>query len=348
MIAVFSQWWHLAYYRRSPGWRQFYHYNNIRADFIDRGKIAWNKDTQRVCQQVGWSGNDLSMLITWFYVDPKVYSLHNLLFVSEHASSSPQPEIAWHQLVIDLEKCFLSYGGMAVLVLLVLLVTGGTAMQRWFAVAAVVSSSGICFGIDLIERYLPYRVWIVMLFGLYTMLLGVWGQTSTEGRWPLVVKPIGRKILSFFVGICLATLCIGEIKRASEVSNDHKSLQDAFRDDIARLRPQVDQLFVIWGGDFPFEAYQLPAQAAPVAAEMQILGLGVGNQDPYVTNRLKSFGISDLYQAFYNRDDILLICNDRKTKMLIRYIWEHYHTPVEIRTVFQGARFTVRQVRKRI
>jgi hypothetical protein len=348
LIAVFSQWWHLAYYSRSPGWGQFYPYNDIRADFIDRRKITWNENTQRVCQQIGWSQNDLFMLASWFYVDPKVYSLHNLVFVSERASSPPRPEIAWHQLLRDLELCFLSSNGMAVLVLLVLLVTGGALMQRWFAVAALVFCSLICFGIDLIERHLPYRVWIVMLFGLYAMLLSFSAQTSKEWRRPLAMKPISWKILSCFVGICLAILCLGEIKKASEVSNDHKSLQNAFRDDIARLRPQVGQLFVIWGGDFPFVAYQLPAQAAPVTAEMQILGLGVGNQDPYVTNRLKSFGISDLYQAFYDRDDVFLICNDRKTKLLIQYIWEHYHTSVEIRTVFQGARFTVRQVRKRI
>jgi hypothetical protein len=115
---------------------------------------------------------------------------------------------------------------------------------------------------------------------------------------------------------------------------------------MARLQPRVNQLFVIWGADFPYEEYQLPTQAAPVTSDMQILGLGVGSHEPFVQNRLKSFGIDDLYQAFYTRDDVFLICDKRMTKFLRQYIWEHYHTSVEIRTVFQGMRFAVHQVRK--
>ncbi len=348
LIAVLLQWGQQAYYNRSPGWEQFYRYNSVRADFIDRHKIVWNKRTKSVCQQIGWSRNDLVMLATWFYVDPRVYSLQNLLFVSQHASLSPQPAMALQQLLLDLRKSLLSYSGLALLALLVLVVVAGAGVLRWFSLLALVWCLIICFGIDLIERHLPYRVWMVMLCGLYTILLSLWGQTSEEWQRPSASGPFTSKILASLVGICLAILCIGQIKAASDLSQDQASFQKSFRDDIARLQPRVDQLFVIWGGDFPFEAYQLPAQAAPVTNELQILGLGVGNQDPFVANRLKSFGIDDLYQAFYNRDDIFLICNERKAKLLIQYIWEHYHTSVEIRTVFQGARFTVRQVRKRI
>jgi hypothetical protein len=117
---------------------------------------------------------------------------------------------------------------------------------------------------------------------------------------------------------------------------------------MARLQPRVNQLFVIWGAAFPYDEYQLPTQAAPVTSNMQILGLGVGNHEPFVQNRLKSFGIDNLYQAFYTRDDVFLICNEPKKRLLIQYIWEHYHTSVEIGTVFQGRTFTVRQVRKSI
>lgn len=348
LMAALLQWGQKAYYNRSPGWEQFYRYNSVRADFVDRHKIVWNKNTKSVCQQIGWSQNDLVMLGSWFYVDPRVYSLQNLLFVSQHASLSPQPEIAWHRLFLNLRKSFLSYGGMALLALLVLLVVEGAGVLRWFSLFALVWCSIFFFGIDLFERQLPYRVWIVMLFGLYTMLLSFWGQTSEEWQRRSASGPFTSRILASLVGICLAILCIGQIKATSDLSDDQASFQKNFRDDIARLQPRVDQLFVIWGADFPFEAYQLPSQAAPVTNEMQILGLGVGNQDPFMANRLKSFGIDDLYQAFYNRDDIFLICNERKTKLLIQYIWEHYHISVEIRTVFQGARFTVRQVRKRL
>ena len=104
--------------------------------------------------------------------------------------------------------------------------------------------------------------------------------------------------------------------------------------------------FVIWGGNFPYEAFQLPTQAQPAASEIRLLGLGVGNHEPFVQNRLRSFGIEDLYQSFYTREDIFLIGNDSNNKLLVQYIQEHYQTRVEVTTVFKGMTFTVSKVRK--
>jgi hypothetical protein len=347
LISALLQWRQQVYYEHSSGWEQFYRYNNVRADFIDRRKIGWNKSTEPFFQQIGWSRNDLAMLVSWFYLDPRVYSLQNLLFISQHTSLSPRSEVAWPKLLFDLRRSFLSYPGIAMLALFVLLLIKGIGITRWFSLLALPWCLSLFFGIELIERHLPYHVWIVMLFGLYTIQLGLWCQTSEKRLLHRSMNGrLTSKIVFALVAVPYAICCGAQIKAVSELSATQRYLQKGFRDDMARLQPRVNQLFVIWGADFPYEEYQLPTQAAPVTANVQILGLGVGSHEPFVQNRLKSFGIDNLYQAFYTRDDLFLICNERKKRLLIQYIWEHYHTSVEIRTVFQGRTFTVRQVRK--
>jgi hypothetical protein len=347
LISALLQWGQQLYYKHSSGWEQFYRYNNVRADFTDRGKIVFNKRTYPFFRQIGWSLNDFFMLQSWFYVDQRVYSLQNLLFISQNTSVSPRHEVVWRKLLFDLERPFLSYAGIATSALFVLLLITGVGITRWFSFLALLWYSAVFFGISMIERHLPYHVWIVMLFGLYTTQLTLWCQTSEKRRRRRSVNERLTSGIPFaLVAVSYAICCGGQIKALSELSATRRYSQKSFRDDMARLQPRANQLFVIWGAGFPYEEYQLPTQAAPVTSNMQILGLGVGSHEPFVRNRLKSFGIDDLYQAFYTRDDVFLICDKRATKLLWRYIWEHYHTSVEIRTVFQGTTFAVHQVRK--
>ena len=350
-ISVLLNWGQHTYYERSPGWERFYSYNDLRADFIDRPKITWNESTQPLFQQIGWSQNDLAMMQNWFYLDPKVYSFQNLLFMSQNTPSLLQHKVVWGKLFDGLRRSFSSYGGIAALLLCVLLLTKGVRITQSFAVLALVWYSSLFAGISIVERNPPLRVWLVMLFGLYVMELVLWCQVCERrpvGQSANTKQRLSNGILCF-LGVALYTVCCwGVVKAVSEQSYAQQLAQKSLRDDLARLQPRADQLFVIWGRAFPYEGFQLPTQAEPVASEMQLLGLGVGNHEPFVQNRLRTFGIDDLYQSFYTREDVFLIGTERINRLLVQYIQEHYQTRVEVRTVFQGMTFTVSKVRKLI
>jgi len=195
----------------------------------------------------------------------------------------------------------------------------------------------------------PLHVWLVMLFGLYVMELVLWSRVcegrpvarSTNTRQRLTKGALCLLAVALYAGCCFRLF-----RSVSKLSEAHRLAQQSFRDDLVRLQPRADQLFVIWGGNFPYEAFQLPTQAQPAASEIQLLGLGVGNHEPFVQNRLRSFGIEDLYQSFYTREDVFLIGNDSNNRRLVQYIQEHYQTRVEVTTVFKGMTFTVSKVRK--
>ncbi len=338
----------LAYYERSPGWEQFYRYNHVRAEFIDRHKIVWDESTQPLFQQIGWSRNDLEMLKSWFYLDPNVYSFQNLSFISKRTSLLPKAKVAWDKLFANLKYSLTSYTGMATLLLCALLLIWGARITRGFAVLALLWYVTLFAGVTLVERHLPLRVWLVMLCGLFVTELVLWCHIREEpaGQSPAPNQRIGKAILSFFVYALYAACFCGEVHATNKLSNACRRYQKIFRADLTRLRPRPNQLFVTWGGDFPYQTLQLPTHAGPVAPKMQFLGLGVGNQEPFVQNRLRSLGINDLYQSFYIRDNIFLICQEDKKALLVQYIQEHYQTKVEVETVFKGRTFTVRKVRK--
>ncbi len=351
LISGLLNWGQKLYYEHSPGWERFYSYNNVRADFIDRHKIPWDSSTRPLFQQIGWSRNDLTMLTLWFYLDPKVYSFQNLLFISQHTSLLPPQEVAWAKLLADLKSSLLSDGGIATLLLCFLLLIKSARTVRGFAVLALFWYSTLFVTITVVERHLPIRVWLVMLFGTFLTEVVLWCDIREDqpvGQATNTAQILSKAILSFLVVAVYVTCCWSQIRAVNKLSNRYRYAHKHFRDELAQLQPRPDQLFVIWGGDFPFEAFQLPTQSEPVTDRLQLLGLGVGNHEPFVQNRLRSFGIDDLYQSFYTREDIFLICREEKKKLLVQYIYEHYQTRVEVETVFKGSTFTVRKVRKLI
>jgi hypothetical protein len=336
-----------AYYQNDPGWRQFHRYNEARAEFTDRDRVVWNEQTEPLFREIGWTQNDLDMLRNWIYLDRDRYSLDKLIFLLEKTPYVPQHKMAWRQSLDELKTSLLSCSGLGTLLLGLCLLVRGSWMVRVVVLFALVWYCGLFIGICIVQKSVPLRVWLGMLFGLGAMELLLWCQpreqpseAGTKKRRDLRTKIAAWAVLSVMVA-----LCWGVIRQARDLSRKNRVSQQSLKGDFARLRPQAGQLFVVMPGDFPYEAFQLPFNAAPIAREMQLLGLGVGNQEPFVQNRLKTFGIEDLYQAFYSREDVLLISTPRLNVLLVQYIQEHYNTKVEVRPIFEGRTFSVGQVK---
>ena len=348
VTSVFLNWTQISYYEHSPGWENFYSYNNVRAEFIDRHKITWDESTEPLFRHIGWSRNDLAMLISWFYLDPSVYSFRNLTFISQNTSLVARPEIDWGSLFADLKKSLISYGGLATLLLFALVLARNGRATQTFALLALLWYGILFAGITVVERHLPVRVWLVMLCDLFITEVILWccpiwePATRTADRRFLSGLPIRSWVIASLFAFC----CWGQLKAIKKLSDNCRFYQKNFREDLATLEPRANQLFVTWGGDFPYQSFQLPGAAEPASKEMQFLGLGVGNHEPVVQNRLRGFGIEDLYRAFYERNDVFLICVEMKKKLLAQYILEHYHTKVAVKTIFKGKTFTVCKVVK--
>ena len=70
-----------AYYERVPEWRHFLSYNKLRIIFNDYEWTSYTPQTAHIFEEVNWTENDYSMIASWYYDDPVLYSEERLRHV---------------------------------------------------------------------------------------------------------------------------------------------------------------------------------------------------------------------------------------------------------------------------
>src|SRR5262249_34227035 len=76
------------FYGSTPGWEHFEQFNKLRAQFTDYQAAPFNDDSRAVYKQAGWTENDYTMLINWFFENPQLYSIEKF---KEILSQTPHP-----------------------------------------------------------------------------------------------------------------------------------------------------------------------------------------------------------------------------------------------------------------
>src|SRR5262249_15341504 len=130
--------------------------------------------------------------------------------------------------------------------------------------------------------------------------IGTAGATASERsmRATRFVYILGLGLLA----ILFAQTWLAAIPRARSVQAMSNRLVEAIHD----LRPQPDELYVDWGGSFPYELL-LGSDQIRELAPMRILVLGCANQTPINKARLREFQIDNLFQAIFERKNIRVI-----------------------------------------
>jgi hypothetical protein len=100
-------------------------------------------------------------------------------------------------------------------------------------------------------------------------------------------------------------------------------MHDNLREALARLHHRSDQLYVVWGGLFPFELLLTDADFEELK-DFNMLPLGFLTQSPVFEARMRQFGIDDVYRAIFENPKVYLIASDRLNKFFIEYVREHY------------------------
>ena len=70
-----------AYYEHVPEWRHFLSYNKLRIIFNDYEWTSYTPQTAHIFEEVNWTENDYSMIASWYYDDPVLYSEERLRHV---------------------------------------------------------------------------------------------------------------------------------------------------------------------------------------------------------------------------------------------------------------------------
>jgi hypothetical protein len=316
----------LWYYAQNEDWAGFYEFNALRIRFTDYRRLDYNERTEPILKSVGWSKTDLFMLNSWNFADRERFHAEKLraLLAATKLEDRVMRNRSWSHLVPTLTADFdwlalLSLGAVCL-----------TLMDGWRArivpflcLLAAATVALILFS----YFYLPRHVYFPAFAAFSAIAIA-----RIPDRW---VFQLRTRTWMFYAQAASVLLVVGliawRIGAAFEANmNAYSKHQQAVRM-MPFLDPRPEQLYVLWGTCFPYDDLVFPLERMVVPREFKAVALGTLTQSSFTNRRLKQFGIADLYQSLYEREDVYLISTPKLNRLLATYLAEHYGIRLTIR-----------------
>ena len=334
------------FHRSDPEWSGFHRqYVMLRQELVEsefrRPNIDYTDQTKPVFEEVGWCESDFRLMRRSVYYDDERISDEN---VERILSRFPRP---WRLSPSDYVRQLLetaSHPRVVPAFPLALLLLLGLGRRGWIALgAAAFVWLGALFYFLNFAKPPPDRVYLPVVAG------ALWAcaflarrdvlppQRPLFGRWPRTTL---RQAL---VG---AALVVGAMNLNALWRDGQRTRERAveLRAAIERLAPRPDQLYVIFGGEFPYDSI-LPFEDVGFIRPMR--SLGTLHNSGFNKRRMREFDITDVYTALYERPDVLLVSTDELNSWLAESVRRHHGVELVFERVFEGPEFEVYDVSPR-
>ncbi len=310
-------------YRCNPEWSRFYEFNKVRAVFTDYEPPEYDDATRPIFDRVGLSLNDYRMLKSWAFEDRNRFSLEVLERLARElppakASSQWALSIQWEQSEAD-PSLHLVLGALLVSVLV-------TTRRRLVPVLLTLLWVAI-LGLSIAHVYQRLPPSVYEPLASLVPAIAVVGSEEREGA-----DRIGWIRNAF--AIALLCFLFGRVwVRDAAASRATAQMSDNLIKVLEEVRPRPDQLYIDWGGSFPYELL-LGSRQIEALKPMRMLVLGCANQTPINAQRLREFHIDDLFRAIAQRRNIFVIGDQPDAILMSRYAEEHYGREILVRSPF--------------
>ncbi len=328
-----------AYYAADPRWQDFYEFNELRAKFNDLAWVYYSSETAPVLATNGWSANDLGMIMSWFYDDPATFGPERLQRILD--------SYAWNEGGYDVVKLHEFITEVArdrrLIPLLCLLPVLYLALGKSRRVHAAVLLT-VVFVVALITATIilrkppPARVYLPVLAfpSALALFCSAWharGSTSNANPhastltgswqwnrvgWSFVVS------LSVMLGLYAGILNMLE---QYDRGKQRRRQSNHFYEQLARLDPRPDNLYVCWGAAMPFEHIR-PIDNLQWLAGFRALHMGWPQQCPFHDDMKERFDVPYLARQLYERSNVILIAHPACLKLYANYVREHFSTEI--------------------
>jgi hypothetical protein len=332
---------HQSIYKNTPGWDQYLAFNQLRAEFTDyrASNRIHRVDQAEILKGIGWTENDMSMLSRFFYIDDEVFSFEKL---NEVVEQLPPGQRRIKALYVLREIVATPLGTRACLLWLFCLTL---AHWRWrsllISLSAPIGVAIILIALTLWMRNPPDRVVWPLLFFMLVCPLMFMAKGETGSRL--------RGLRLALIGIVAATVVIqlpAAFSKLSARSSIVRQRHRALKRTLTKIAPQPDQLFVIWGGAFPWTSIR-PFKTPNELRNFRTFPLGSAQRTPDAAKILLEYQIDDLYLSLGRRSDLFFI--DRQSEKLQEiytvYMREHYGFGIYWQTHWKFRSFAVHQIK---
>lgn len=336
-VPLFSHFWH----EHKAGWHDFDLFDHERVEFQDYRIHAYTPQTKPFFDEAGWSENDLNMFNGWYFMDQDKYDWRNMQRLSLHF-----PRIGvdgkfstFHSLW---EIAQSKFGTRNLMVLFCLLFLVPLAEFRWFVLSCV--WMGLFFLYMLYFWRAPDRLVYQELY--YLLCLGIFWTGESPSLSPLPPHSFPRWVKKFgLVLLMLVSLTLfPSLIRIHSDNLKNVSMEALIKNDLARLSPNDNQLFIIWGSAFPFELFDA-FDSYETFRRFHLFEFAVYQRSPDALPQLRKFGLRNPLVDMIGKPNVFIICKPDELKMYGRYLSENFPQKVLVAQYFTGSFFTVFQVR---
>jgi hypothetical protein len=335
-------WKYQSYEYERSGWGDFLEFNSVRAEITEYGGLSHLDQDQlmEALGAVGWSRNDYGMLIRWVFADEDRYSLAKLRTVLSHARTRGRP--ANFERLPDLFQVLTAPVAIRFLFVSILAMFFCWARKPAHLQILAIFALACCLFVSLTLwwKVPPERVF-APVFGFMSIFAIVLAE---EGSSRVVWKSRVVRIiaLGFIVG---AVASVGA--RFSSYSKGSTAAQagSLWLERVLReeMKPDGGELFVGWGTGMPLELI-LPFGRTEYLASLNLYNFGVRQRTPIMKNRLREFGIRDIFKALCQDPRVFLVVRSHQQHLLgfyHSYMRENYGLRTRSSVVSENAVFRI-------
>ena len=337
---------------REPGWESFYQYaHSYFVKFFDMGMIQHTPETKYVFDQVGWSENDAEMMLYSFYYDDPIYDAQNLKSILTghpwmqernygELLSQTLTNVIDHR-TIQMILCCLPF---------LLFFFDRSQRRYWPCAVAFVMAAAILPALVFMRKAPPERVfvpviafpWLILLSSL-ALQCGDASQklsqkiqslkTSWQFRnWSWSHPGWSKHLLLRTITLLLVIGMIWNERKQYRLGKDNVRNAVHYEKMLADMRSKTidsERLVLAFIRNFPME-YHPPLFKGSDYKGMHIYCACWAQRSPVAENMKKHFNVTSLSQALADRNDTLLITNEKSRSILRRYLAEHYSKSFKI------------------
>lgn len=287
--------------RQRPEWRDFTELASASLPFTDFGADSHLKQRPDILDRYGYTANDIDLVSSRFFVDPKIANPSALRAMLDELGPLPLQAGAhqkawlgvralWHP---DLRALFLSAFFLALF-----------KPRRQVAVSWGITLVAV-LGLGLLGRPGVLRVYVPVV-SLLVIAPFFGGRLASKLKWPVTVVLLSAAVLSTPRSVAQA--------RESEAVFEY--VQDA-------LVGFPEDMVVVWGGSFPFEAAYPVLGTSPSAMTYQFYGLGGFTLAPFSVPYAELQEGRSMASFLTRETGVPIIASEREFAYLRRYCWEH-------------------------
>jgi hypothetical protein len=310
-------------YHTSPGWEHFQEFNEVRAEFLDYERAPFDRSTLATFQSLGLTPNDYHMLRSWAFEDPERFSIDVLRKLNKALPPAP-PSSHWQTLRDRYGEITGDPWTQLIIVAMLLspVLAGGEGRLRM----AITLLSVICASLVIVWVFQRFPTSVSHPLAALVPAIGAVGKGSSR---PF---SIARKI-AYAIGLGILSVLLVRLWMATTLRADAiQAMSNRLVEAVKELRPQPDQLYVDWGGNFPYELL-LGARQIRALEPMRMLSLGCANQTPINRERLQQFHIENIFRAICERPNTRVIGQWTTVAQMQGYAQEHCGRRLRVREV---------------